>query len=79
VEANAVLPDRRKVVVMIQIGSFKKGVTENPGFNFAMIEQEGELYFIKRLNDLAARLRALTTAEEKSRTLSLPGLNQDLD
>jgi TonB family protein len=72
VEANAVLPDGRKVVVMIRVGSFKRGITENPGFNFAMIEQEGELYLIRRLSDLPVRLRALTTSEEKSRTLSLP-------
>lgn len=71
-EANVVLPDERKVVVMIQVGLVKKDITENPGFNFAMIEQEGELYFIERLSDLSARLRALTTAEEKSRTMSLP-------
>jgi TonB family protein len=72
VEANAVLPDGRKVVVMIRVGSFRKGITENPGFNFAMIEQEGELYLIKRLSDLPARLRSLTTPGEKSRTFSLP-------
>jgi TonB family protein len=72
VEANAVLPDGRKVVVMIRVGSFRKGITENPGFNFGMIEQEGELYLIKRLSDLPVKLRALTTPEEKPRILSLP-------
>jgi TonB family protein len=58
VEANAVLPDGRKVVVMIRVGSFKKGITDNPGFNLAMIEQEDELYLIKRLSDLPKRLSA---------------------
>jgi TonB family protein len=72
VEANAVLPDGRKVVVMIRVGSFKKGITENPDFNFAMIEQEGELYLIKRLSDLPVKLRGVATPEEKSLTLSLP-------
>jgi TonB family protein len=72
VEANAVLPDGRKVVVMIRVGSFRKGITENPGFNFGMIEEEGELHLIKRLSDLPVKLRALATPEEKPRTLSLP-------
>jgi TonB family protein len=72
VEANAVLPDGRKVVVMIRVGSFRKGVTENPGFNFAIIEQDGELYLIKRLSDLPVRLRALGTPEGRRASLYLP-------
>jgi TonB family protein len=72
VEANAVLPDGRKVVVMIRVGSFKKGITENPGFNFAMIEQQGALYLIKRLSDLPGRLRALTTPEGRRAWANLP-------
>jgi TonB family protein len=72
VEANAVLPDGRKVVVMIRVGSFRKGITENPGFNFAMIEQEGELYLIRRLSDLPARLSALTTPEGRRAWANLP-------
>jgi TonB family protein len=72
VEANAVLPDGRKVVVMIKVGSFKKGITESPEFNFAMIEQQGELYLIKRLSDLSVKLRGLTMPEEKSPDFSLP-------
>jgi TonB family protein len=72
VEANAVLPDGRKVVVMIRVGSFNRGITENPGFNFAMIEQEGELYLIRRLSDLPVRLRALTTREGMRALVNLP-------
>jgi TonB family protein len=75
VEANAVLPDGRKVVVMIRVGSFKKGTTENPGFNFAMIEQQGELILIKRLSDLPVRLRALTTPEGRRASVYLPEVN----
>jgi TonB family protein len=71
VEANAVLPDGRRVVVMIRVGSFKKGITENPGFNFAMIEQ-GELYRIRRLSDLPMRLGALTTPEGRRASVYLP-------
>jgi TonB family protein len=72
VEANAILPDGRKVVVMIRVGSFRKGITENPGFNFAMIEQEGELHLIKRLSDLPVRLRTLTTLEGRRAFVNLP-------
>jgi TonB family protein len=72
VEANAVLPDGRKVVVMIRVGSYKKGITENPGFNFAMIEQQGEFYRIRRLSDLPVRLRALTTPEGRWASVYLP-------
>jgi TonB family protein len=72
VEASAVLPDGRKVVVMIRVGSFKKGITENPGFIFAVIEQQGELYSIRRLSDLPVRLQALTTPEGRRASVYLP-------
>jgi TonB family protein len=72
VEANAVMPDGRKVVVMIRVGSFKKGITESPGFNFAMIEDEGELYLVKRLSDLPGRLRTLSTPEGRRALVYLP-------
>lgn len=51
-EINALLPDGRKVMVMIEVGSFKKGIADNPSFYQAMVEQEGELYPIRRLRDL---------------------------
>jgi TonB family protein len=51
-EVNALLPDGRKVMVMIEVGSFKKGITGNPSFYQAMVEQDGELYSIRRLRDL---------------------------
>jgi TonB family protein len=72
VEANAVLPDGRKVVVMIRVGSFKKGITENPGFNFAMIEQQGELYRIRRLSDLPVMLSTLRMPEGRRASVYLP-------
>ncbi len=72
VEANAVLPDGRKVVVMIKVGSFRKGITENPDFNLAMIEQGDELYLIKRLSDLPKRLSTHPDLAEKLDILSLP-------
>jgi TonB family protein len=72
VEANAVLPDGRKVVVMIRVGSFKRGITDNPGFNLAMIEQEDQLYLIKRLSDLPKRLSATPDLAPDLSALSLP-------
>jgi len=51
-EVNALLPDGRKVVVMIEVGTFEKGIAGNPSFSHAAIEQEGELYPVRRLRDL---------------------------
>jgi len=52
VEANTILSDGRKVIVMIAVGTFKKGVTGPPAFRFAVIEQNGVLRSIRRLHDL---------------------------
>jgi TonB family protein len=52
VEANAMLADGRRVILMTQVGSFKRGVTGSPSFRFGVIEQRGELYSIRRLRDL---------------------------
>jgi len=51
-EVNSILPDGRKVVVMIAVGTFKKGVTGAPAFYYGVIEQEEELYLVQRLRDL---------------------------
>ena len=52
VEVNTILSDGRKVIVMIAVGTFKKGVTGPPAFRFGVIEQKGELRPIQRLRDL---------------------------
>jgi TonB family protein len=52
VEVNTILSDGRKVIVMIAVGTFKKGVTGPPAFRFGVIEQKGELRPIRRLSDL---------------------------
>ena len=52
VEVNSILSDGRKVIVMIAVGTFKKGVTGRPAFRFGVIEQKGELRPIRRLSDL---------------------------
>lgn len=56
-EVNALLTDGRKVVVMIEVGTFKKGITDAPSFSHAAIEQQGELYRVRRLHDLPEGLR----------------------
>jgi hypothetical protein len=57
-EANAVLPDGRKVMVAITIGTFKRGISGKPGFCYAIIEQGDQLYQTRRLRDLPNRLRS---------------------
>jgi TonB family protein len=52
VEVNTILSDGRKIIVMIAVGTFKKGVTGPPAFRFGVIEQKGELRPIRRLSDL---------------------------
>ncbi|MGH9766030.1 MAG: energy transducer TonB [Blastocatellia bacterium] len=52
IAVNSILPDDRKVIVMITVGTFKKGMIGAPAFNFGVIEQRGELYTVQRLRDL---------------------------
>jgi TonB family protein len=52
VEANSILRDGRRVIVMIAVGTFKQGITGPPAFHFAVIEQKGELQPIRRLRDV---------------------------
>ena len=39
VEANALLPDDRKVIVRLRVGTFKKGIIGEPEFFFAVVEE----------------------------------------
>jgi TonB family protein len=66
VEANAMLADGRKVVVMVAIGTFKKGITGDPGFYYAVIEQRDQLYSLRRLRDLPEGLRSPASLREKA-------------
>jgi TonB family protein len=73
-EANAMLPDGRRVIVMIAVGTFKEGMTGPPSFHFGVIEQEGELRPIRRLG----RLQTLLLDPEKlakSPAVELPQLS----
>ena len=52
-EVNASLPDGRKVIVVITVGTFKKGLTGKPEFFRAVVESDEQLYQVSRLRDLS--------------------------
>jgi protein TonB len=52
VEVNTILPDERKVIVMITVGTFNRGMIGAPAFQLGVIERSDELYTITRLRDL---------------------------
>jgi TonB family protein len=58
VEANALLPDGNKVIVLINVGTFKKGLVGEPAFFRAVIERNDQIYQARRLRDLLKMLRA---------------------
>ncbi len=57
-EVIALTPEGSKVIIVISVGSFKKGLSGSPTFFRAVIELGDQLYTIDRLNDLAEKLRA---------------------
>jgi TonB family protein len=58
VEANAVLPDGSKTIVLITVGTFKQGLIGEPVFFRAVVERDDQLYQARRLGDLLKMLRA---------------------
>ena len=56
VEATAILPDDRKVVAQINVGSFKQLSTMTK-FHFAVIENDSQFRSVRRLSDLPQLLR----------------------
>ncbi len=76
-EVNAILPDGRKVVVMIEVGTFTKGITGNPSFCYAAIEQEGELYPVRWLRDLPEGLRGPAALRDRY-SIKFAALNSNL-
>jgi TonB family protein len=57
-EVIALTPEGSKVIIVISVGTFKKGLSGSPTFFRAVIELDDQLYLIDRLNDLAEKLRA---------------------
>jgi TonB family protein len=68
-EANAVLADGSKVVVMILVGTFKRGLKGEPSFLGAVIEHKDQFYQVNRLRDLPRLVR-----DPGNRPVSLPGV-----
>jgi TonB family protein len=66
VEATAILPDDRKVVAQIHVGSFKQGLSSMTRFHFAVIEIDSQFQSVQKLSDLAQLLR--DTSSVKSPT-----------
>jgi TonB family protein len=57
VEATAILPDDRKVVAQIYVGSFKQVLSTTTRFHFAVIESASQFQSVPRLSDLPQLLR----------------------
>src|SRR5215813_2745458 len=57
VEATAILPDERKVVAQIFVGSFNQGLSPTTRFHFAAIEKDNQFQNVRRLSDLPQLLR----------------------
>jgi TonB family protein len=52
VEATAILPDDRKIVAQIHVGSFKQGLSLTTKFHFAVIESDSQFQSVRRLSEL---------------------------
>jgi hypothetical protein len=79
-EITARLLDGRNVYVAISVGTFKKGLTGKPSFFLAVIEQNEELYPVRRLSNLPEMLRAPTgpsATGAKNRITDLPAIKMD--
>ena len=74
VEVNTILSDGRKVILMIAVGTFKKGVIGAPSFHFGVVERKGNLYPIRRLRDLQQLLSAPGKLADKP-AVNLPEAN----
>src|SRR5262245_5458697 len=74
VEVNTILTDGRKVILMIAVGTFKKGVTGAPAFYFGVIERKGKLYPFRRLRDLQPLLSTAGKLPDKP-VVNLPEVN----
>jgi TonB family protein len=64
VEVRALLPDDRKVILMIEVGAFQKGMVGQPRFSFGVIELRGQLYGMRRLQELEERVRQPSLLKE---------------
>jgi TonB family protein len=77
VEATAILPDDRKIVAQIHVGSFKQ-MSAMTKFHFAAIENETEFQRIGRLSDLAQLVKdpSSVKASDEGKKLNVVALPQ---
>jgi TonB family protein len=64
VEATAILPDDRKIVTQIHVGSFKQGLSITTKFHFAVIEKDSQFLSLRKLSDLPQLLRDPLSAKK---------------
>jgi TonB family protein len=78
VEATAILPDDRKIVAQIHVGSFRQGLSGTTKFHFAVIENDSHFLSVRKLSDLPQLLRdpssAKTPDERKGERKKLKGV-----
>jgi TonB family protein len=77
VEATAILPDDRKIVAQIHVGSFKQGLSVTTKFNFAVIEEDNQFLSVQKLSDLPQLLKDPSSVgkldeEKRQRAATLP-------
>jgi TonB family protein len=77
VEATAILPDDRKIVAQIHVGSFKQGLTVTTKFHFAVIENDSQFLSIRKLSDLPQFVKdpsfvAASDDVKRPKTVTLP-------
>jgi TonB family protein len=77
VEATAILPDDRKIVTQIHVGTFKQGLSLTTRFHFAVIENDTQFLSVRRLSELPQLLREPFSAkkpdeEKRSKVVTLP-------
>lgn len=73
VEANALLTDGRKVIVRVAVGTFKKGVTGDPGFFYAIIAERDQFLSLNRLRDLPLGLRSPEKLKDQIEVIPVEG------
>jgi TonB family protein len=71
-QVNATLPDGRKVIAVVAVGTFKRGFTGEPVFFRAILELDNQIYLIPRLSELPKML-----SEPERVTVTLPAIALD--
>lgn len=73
VQATAILPNERKVVAQILVGSFRFGLSPTTKFHFAVVEANNQFRNARRLRDLSQLLWA-PFPQTRLRVVALPSV-----